>query len=482
MTFLCLSKNAFVRNFGPYTYLFNQLNKYDQLYENGDNFIRWITRSPVEKQKVITHIISAYPTTDKKQIEDDFDEFLTPLLEAKIVIAGSTERELQINDPSFTYNVDDPHTAFDFKEYSDAEKKGMVPQETLNLYFREHPTIFRMHLDITHACTERCVHCYVPEYDAVFLPYEKICEVLDEYRDMCGFSVTLSGGECMLHPDFDAILRYTRQKDFTVSILSNLTRCTDSRVQLLKEMNLSELQVSLYSMDPYIHDSITQRPGSWTQTMDAIERLYAADVPLQISCPTMKQNFEGYTAVKQFAHSKKMKAYTDYIMMAKANHDTSNLAHRLTLDQTKELLRDVVNHNIELQQDIGDEKYRGALLPPEVLAERPICSAGTDSICLNASGQYYACSGFQDYPLGNCYHSTLRNIWENSESVKYLRSLRGKDIPTCTQCENRNYCSVCLVRNFNETGDMLNVPEHFCRVADLNRVLVDEYYQTHRSQ
>jgi hypothetical protein len=28
---------------------------------------------------------------------------------------------------------------------------------------------------------------------------------------------------------------------------------------------------------------------------------------------------------------------------------------------------------------------------------------------------------------------------------------------------------------------MLNVPEHFCRVADLNRVLVDEYYQTHRS-
>ena len=97
-------------------------------------------------------------------------------------------------------------------------------------------------------------------------------------------------------------------------------------------------------------------------------------------------------------------------------------------------------------------------------------------MCLNANGNYYPCSGFQDYPVGNCFKQTLREVWDNSPQLKYIRGLRGKDIPKCVHCENRNYCSTCLVRNFNETGDMLKVADHFCKVAELNRMVVDEYH------
>ena len=44
-------------------------------------------------------------------------------------------------------------------------------------------TIFQLQMDITQACTERCIHCYIPEYNPVFLPFEDICRVLDEFRD-----------------------------------------------------------------------------------------------------------------------------------------------------------------------------------------------------------------------------------------------------------------------------------------------------------
>ena len=35
-------------------------------------------------------------------------------------------------------------------------------------------------------------------------------------------------------------------------------------------------------------------------------------------------------------------------------------------------------------------------------------------------------------------------------------------------------CSVCMCRNFNETGDMFKPTEHFCKVAAINHEVVDE--------
>ena len=41
-------------------------------------------------------------------------------------------------------------------------------------------------------------------------------------------------------------------------------------------------------------------------------------------------------------------------------------------------------------------------------------------------------------------------------------------------CPDRNYCSVCMCRNYNETGDIFKPAQHFCDVAKLNHEIVDE--------
>ena len=46
-------------------------------------------------------------------------------------------------------------------------------------------------------------------------------------------------------------------------------------------------------MNPEIHDKITTVKGSFEKTKAAIEKLVAADVPVQISCPLMKANKDG---------------------------------------------------------------------------------------------------------------------------------------------------------------------------------------------
>jgi len=57
-----------------------------------------------------------------------------------------------------------------------------------------------------------------------------------------------------------------------------------------------------------------------------------------------------------------------------------------------------------------------------------------------------------------------------------MRAITGRDFPKCAHCEDRDYCSVCMCRNYNETGDMFKESPHFCAVAKLNHEVVDELH------
>jgi MoaA/NifB/PqqE/SkfB family radical SAM enzyme len=100
-------------------------------------------------------------------------------------------------------------------------------------------------------------------------------------------------------------------------------------------------------MNAKIHDMITTVKGSFEKTKNAIEKLYAADIPVQISCPVMKANKDGYDEVMKYAQSLRMKSNTDYIMMAQANLDTENLANRLDLVETEKVIRDIIDCDLD---------------------------------------------------------------------------------------------------------------------------------------
>lgn len=189
------------------------------------------------------------------------------------------------------------------------------------------------------------------------MPTAKVKSILDEFSDMGGIHVTLSGGEVFLHKDIIEIARYCREKDLKITILSNLIALKDEQVTALKELNISLIQVSLYSMNPKIHDFITTVKGSFEKTKTSIEKLVAADIPVQISCPLMKANKVGYDKVLDYAKSLKIKAQTDYIMMARADLDTENLANRLSLEETEQVLRDIIEHDIQYREQTL-ERYR----------------------------------------------------------------------------------------------------------------------------
>ena len=73
---------------------------------------------------------------------------------------------------------------------------------------------------------------------------------------------------------------------------------------------------------------------------------------------------------------------------------------------------------------------------------------------------------------------SLKDIWEKSEKLQKIRNVTFGDFPQCVECEARNFCAVCMVRNYNENeGDMFKVSKHFCEVAFLNKKIAEEKFK-----
>lgn len=476
------SKNSYIRTTKRYGYITNQLTRHDRCYDEfGADILREITRNPKDIDDIVAHLMQLYEGVDFDTLKADVLEFIGSLERDKFVVTGQSADELDSKDDDFTYAIDNPKTLVD-DFYQKTEER--VSENTQDFFLEEvqgRPLISTLQFELSSRCNERCIHCYIPngKKNAGFdMPTAKVKSILDEFAAMGGIHVTLSGGEAFLHKDIIEIAEYCREKDLKITILSNLISLKDEQIPRLKAVNISLIQVSLYSMDPEIHDLITTVKGSFEKSKSAIEKLVAADIPVQISCPIMKANKVGYNKVLDYAKSLKIKAQTDYIMMARADLDTENLANRLSIEETEDVIRDIIEHDTQYRDNtleqlpITDEiKFN-----LERFKKQPVCGVGYDNCCIAANGDVYPCAGWQDYVLGNVYKQSLQEIWENSERVKQLRKITQESFPQCLDCEARDYCARCLVRNYNESGgDMFAVNHHFCDVAFLNKRLVEEY-------
>lgn len=475
MMLVRLSKNAYVRQYGDFTYVLERISSHDEVFKDADVFFRWITRKAINQDLLITNVCSCYNLDEQAAVKQDFLEFLELLESNAIIIRGETEKILAEKDKSFSYDVESPKTQ-NIREL-DWDAEARIPSVILDTYYKEHPALHGIQIEITEACTERCIHCYCEDFKPVFMPFELFEKVVREFREQGGIQVGITGGECMLHPEFDRFLKCVRENDLIVSILSNLTLCDDAMIKLLKEVDAT-VQVSLYSMNPETHNAITRRAGSYSETRSAIEKCRAANIPCLISCPTMKQNFKDYLDVLDYARSLKMDAQTDFIVMGKRNCDLSNISCRLDLEETRHIIKDIVFKSLP----VNDEYFavsKTALLPSaEKWASEVVCGACINTVSLDVYGNYHPCPGLSGIVLGNGYEHDMQWLLNDSLMMKKMRSIRGSNFKKCVSCEDRNYCAVCMCRNYNESGDLFVPAKHFCEVAMINHEVVNEYQKS----
>jgi radical SAM protein with 4Fe4S-binding SPASM domain len=465
--------DTFIRRYDDVGYITSKSDFGDRVVDDsGVVFLSALSREPQSLDELTEKIAQSFISVDIETLKKDAMDFYAMLEEDGFIVSGETPAELDRKDTLFSYAAIEPKTIK--KDYTPViPRADKNTQEFLDEHFKGRPHLTSLQIELTSRCNERCIHCYIPHENKISdIDPSLFYDVLDQCRDMGILDITLSGGEPMLHRNFCEFLRKAKEYDFSISILSNLTLLDEDIIAEMKTNRLSSVQVSLYSMKPEIHDSITKLTGSFYKTRDAILCLIENDIPLQISCPTMKQNRNDYVDVLNWAHEHKVRAITDYIMMARYDHTTGNLDNRLSLEEAGVVINDIIANDDDYQKEMANADIVSTELRDT--SNDIVCGVCVASICMVANGNVYPCAGWQDYVCGNVRDTPLREIWENSPKVKYLRGLRKKDFPKCVKCPDKYFCAMCMVRNANENpeGDPLKINEHFCKVAALNRKIV----------
>ncbi|GMV12493.1 MAG: radical SAM protein [Polyangiaceae bacterium] len=110
---------------------------------------------------------------------------------------------------------------------------------------------FLAQLVVTRRCNLACGYCN--EFDAVSkpVPLEVLKQRIDRLRALGTFTLELTGGEPMMHPDIYELIRYARSLGFfKVMMISNAYLFNEARIRKLNEAGLQGLQISVDGVLP----------------------------------------------------------------------------------------------------------------------------------------------------------------------------------------------------------------------------------------
>jgi radical SAM protein with 4Fe4S-binding SPASM domain len=302
-----------------------------------------------------------------------------------------------------------------------------------------------VHLDVTYRCNERCVHCYLDHDDKGEMTTAEIQNVLAQLAEAGTFQLALSGGEVFMRRDFFDIVAFARELLFSVKVKTNGVMIGEPEAQQLAKLAVQDVQISIYSDQPEIHDGITKLPGSLRRSLRAIRLLKENRVRVTIANVLMSANLFDDHGVRRLAKELDVSYVLDPVVTPKLDGDTATLAFRAPLWALQRAM-----HDPELLPNSHDDQSSGT--QQHDAGEDIPCSAGHNSCYISPYGDVYPCVQF---PLscGNVRRQAFLEIWRTSPKMTEIRAIRNKHLNTCSSCTHMRSCSRCPGLAYME-GDM----------------------------
>ena len=426
--------------------------------KSGAVMLSQLNKTPQHIDDIVDRLLSIFVDVESDELKRDTVEFFDIFVEAGFLDRGESFDECN------NANIDTS------KKVESATQ--IVSSDCSKKIFNQNDFLRSLHIEVVNECNERCVHCYIPhEYKTKSIDPELFYRTVEEGRNMNIINVTLSGGEPLLHKEFISFLKRCHELDLSVNILTNLTLLTNELIEEMKKNPMLCVQTSIYSMDASIHDSITKVNGSLEKTRCNLLKLKDAGIPLQISCPVMKQNKDTFNSVLAFGNENGIPVAVDYVIFASYDHSNCNLVNRLSLEEISQAF------DKQATDEYVDYIFSKAVEKNGLTAQDPICSICRYYICISADGTVFPCIGWQANVIGDLNKQSLHEIWETSDDIKKLRQISRSEFPKCVSCEDRGYCTVCMMSNSNENSDAdaFRINKFHCDAAALIHKKINSY-------
>jgi radical SAM protein with 4Fe4S-binding SPASM domain len=297
----------------------------------------------------------------------------------------------------------------------------------------------RVHLDLTYRCNERCVHCYLDHEDHGELTTSEILDLLDQMAEAGVFFLNLSGGEIFMRRDLFEIIEHARKRQFSVKLKTNGVMVKKTKAERLAALGIEDVQISVYSHKPEVHDEITKLPGSFRRTVEGARLLREAGIKVTFANVLMTHNEKDYRGVQDLAAGMGIGYSVDATITPMMDGDRSILALNIDPARLQEIFHD--------PSLLGEKAETFNATPsgpmPEADAYETLpCSAGHNACYVSPYGEVYPCVQFP-YLTGNIREQKFIDIWKHSPQMQEVRAIRIADLEGCSSCVHGGSCSRC---------------------------------------
>ena len=150
-------------------------------------------------------------------------------------------------------------------------------------------------------CNQKCLHCYAagqPMGESRELTTAQWKKALERLRHANIPQVTFTGGEPTLRADLVELVETAQW--FVTRLNTNGRLLTPELCRRLYEASLDSVQVTLYSADAAVHNTLVGAPG-FDDTVQGIRNAVAAGLMTSVNTPLCSLNRD-YAATLRFVH------------------------------------------------------------------------------------------------------------------------------------------------------------------------------------
>jgi len=309
--------------------------------------------------------------------------------------------------------------------------------------------------EITHRCNANCIHCYSSSGPSALsdneLSTEEALNVIDQLAEAGLMVLAFSGGEPFLRKDWSRLAGHAADCGLTVNIATNGTSITPHMPEVLKDLGVKSVTVSLDSNKPDAHDQFRRLPGLYKKATRAIALLSEQGVRVVVGFTPTRLNWKDGPEIIRLAHELGAAAVnlSEYVP---AGRGTIDLA--LSPDDLHSMLVEWIRLREEYRNKmaiIWHDCRVGFLVSEEDKRKYVGCGAGRLVGRILPDGTVTPCV-FLPTPIGSFRQSSFREMWDNSPLLRVFRERKGHLTGNCGDCEHIQSCGGCRAVAYAYSG------------------------------
>ncbi|MGB9176205.1 MAG: radical SAM protein [Methanoregula sp.] len=347
------------------------------------------------------------------------------------------------------------------------------------------PRLNAFYLYLSASCNLRCRHCWItPEFSGnkpmpgKTIDQRALHSAVTEAKTLGLSSAKLTGGEPMLHPQFEEIVDMLTEEGISMNMETNGTLMTAEMARHLKEKtNVSFISVSLDSPDPVEHDTFRGVKGAFSRALQGLDHLVDAGYTnSQVIMSIHRGNRDRMEELVRLA--------ADHMAASVKFNPVSRTGRGIAMHEKGESLN--FEESLALSRYVNDELRPSSPIP--VLLSMPpalmpfnelwrskgkTCDCGVSGILgILGTGEIALCGIGQTIPelvYGVLGRDSIREIWLNHPVILALR----RDLDNardyggiCGSCIHARKCRTgCVAQNYSYSGKLV-APNSLCNEAD----------------